>query len=103
MRFHWVLILLVLIPNPILADDDSDESKSIAKIELLDGKVTRDETLPGRPVVGIDLHDTQRFTEKHLHLLKGFKNLKSVDLKGITISDSGIKELKQSLPEAKIH
>src|SRR5579871_4291455 len=31
-----------------------DEEEALKRIELLGGKVTRDEKLPGRPVIGVD-------------------------------------------------
>jgi hypothetical protein len=48
------LAIVALTVNVVVAEDHADESKSIAKIELLGGEVTRDDTLPGRPVIGID-------------------------------------------------
>ena len=47
-----ILLLLpavvILAATAAVADDTSDESKAIAKFELLRGKVTRDDTLPSR-------------------------------------------------------
>ena len=58
-HFSLLAVSVVLTANFEFADDNSDESKAIEKIELLGGKVTRDEKLPGRPAirVSLSLHD----------------------------------------------
>ena len=94
-RLLWFAVAIIVAANAIAADDNLDESKAIAKIELLGGKVTKDDTLPGSPVFGIDLTGSKKFNDKYLHLLNSFKSLSSlilVDCKQIT--DAGIDELR---------
>ena len=106
MRFQSAFIAIaVLTASLVIADDNLDESKAIQKIELLGGRITRDETLPGQPVVGADFQGSERFNEKYLHLLKSFTSLKSLDLVGIKITDTGlaeIRKLKQSFPNLTV-
>ena len=90
MRIHFAFIAVaVLAASTVVADDNLDDSKAIQKIELLGGKITRDEALPGSPVVEIDLRDSSRFGDKYVHLLKSFKELHTLHLTKIQISDDG--------------
>src|SRR5260221_3316048 len=86
-----------------LADGDTDESKVIEKIELLGGEIERDESLPDRPVIGITF-SKRRFNDKSVHLLRTFRNLKTLDLIDATITDMGIKTIGQltSLKELQL-
>lgn len=70
-----------------------DQSKAIEKIELLGGRIQRDESLPGRPVTEIGFRPSCHFSEKHLSLLHAFPELRSLDLAFVRTSDAGIKEL----------
>ena len=106
MRFHLLTILVLLVGGVVFADDSLDETAAVAKIELLGGKVTRDETLPGNPVTEIDFRESTKFNEKYLHLLRVFKNLKLLFIEGVILTDTGlteIGELKQSLPNLKLY
>ena len=107
MRFQIALIAVIVVAiSLVIADDKLDESKAIRKIELLGGMIARDETLPGHPVVGVDFQGSERFNEKYLHLLKPFARLKSLELVGIKITDTGLAEiskLKQSFPNLKVY
>ena len=61
MRIPFAFIaVVVLAASMVIADGNLDESKAIVKIVLLGGKVTRDETLPDRPVIQIDLRDNKK-------------------------------------------
>jgi hypothetical protein len=44
-----------------------------------------------------------KITDVGLKELKGLKNLKTLWLQGKTVTDEGIKNLKQSLPDCRIH
>jgi hypothetical protein len=57
---------LVLGLSPALRADEADAVKAIEK---RDGKIIRDETQPGNPVVGVDLRRA-RVTDADLKLLK---------------------------------
>src|SRR5580692_5727000 len=92
------LAVAILAARIILADDNLDESKAIEKIELLGGKVARDESLPGHPVIAVSFalaypSDNNRFNEKYLHLLKSFTSLKSLNLNGTKITNDSVKEI----------
>jgi len=67
-------------PSVARADDNAEESKAVEKIELLGGKVTRDDNLPGRPVIGIDLQGSKKINDKYMHLLASFKSLTTLNL-----------------------
>ena len=88
-----VSVIVALTSTVIVADDKFDESKTIHKIELLGGSVTRDDTLPGRPVIGVDFRRSNRFNEKYLHLLKSFTSLTTLNLKDSAITDDGMKKI----------
>ena len=54
MQFYCLILSTLIMSGTFLvAEEGSDESKTIAKIELLGGKVTRNETLPDRPVIDL--------------------------------------------------
>ena len=92
MRFQLLLILILQFGCIVFADD-TGEAKAIAKIELLGGNVTRDETLPGRPVAMINFERSKRFRGTYLHLLKPFSSLKSLVLDDTDITDDSVKDL----------
>ena len=68
-----VVSWLVLIPSaPLYADDAED--KAVAFVEKLGGRVTRDEKLPGKPVIGVHL-SFNAVTDVGLKELAPLKNL----------------------------
>ena len=69
------------------------EEKAVSAIIKLGGTVTRDEKLPGRPVVGVKLGN-YRVTDPDLKILKEFEGLQTLDLANSRITDVGLKELK---------
>lgn len=94
MRFGRLVVLLVLVAGVVFADD-SDESKATEKIELLGGKITRDESSPGCPVVEVDLGGSKRFNDKYVHLLKSFPRMSLLKLRGCSqITDASVVELR---------
>ena len=62
---------------PLYADDAED--KAVAFVEKLGGKVTRDEKLPGKPVIGVHL-SFSAVTDAGLKELAPLKNLATLDL-----------------------
>jgi internalin A len=38
----------------------------------LEGKVERDDKLPGRPVVGVSFEESQRFNDNYISILRAF-------------------------------
>ena len=61
--------------------------------EEVRGKVTRDEKLPGKPVIGVHLSFSAAATDVGLKELAPLKNLTSLDLAGTQVTDVGLKEL----------
>src|SRR5207237_7670324 len=70
----------------------ADEASAVKAVENLGGKVTRDDKLPGKPVIGVNLAAT-KVTDADLKQLKAFKQLTSLDLTGTQVTDAGMKEL----------
>ena len=127
MKLLLVFFAVILAPNSaMIAADNLDESQAIREIERLGGKVERDETLPGRPVMAVGFGANSRFQDMDVPLLKpftkltrldlshteicgthirgagltelrGLKNLTTLYLNDTQISDAGLKELKEIL------
>ena len=125
------IVLLVLLAVCLTGCGQTQavrEERAVNAILKLDGKVTRDETLPGRPVVLVDLCGTKitdaglkdlkelkglqtlflcetKITDaglKDLKELKELKGLRKLDLGGTKITNAGLKDLKQALPKTYI-
>ena len=99
MRLRFAFVAVTIAATMVFAEEVLDESKAIEKIELLGGKVTRDDTLPGRPVNGVDFRQSapganKRFNEKYLHVLKSFSSLTTLDLTNSSITVDGLNEIK---------
>ncbi len=77
-------------PATTRADDAQD--KAVAFVESLHGKLTRDEKLPGKPVVEVNLASTA-VTDAGLKQLAAFKSLSVLDLRNTAITDAGLKEI----------
>ena len=71
---------------------DDAEDKAVAFVEKLGGKVTRDEKVPGKPVVTVSLHRSE-VTDAGLKELAPLKNLTELSLIGADITDAGLKTL----------
>ena len=96
------LLLSLAVSVAAFGQEPADqEEKAVNAILKLGGKVTRDEKLPGRPVVGVDLRDTN-IADADLKELKELKSLQKLVLSGTQITDAGLKDLKQALPKTKI-
>ena len=80
---------------------DDAEDKAVAFVEELGGEVTRAEKTPGRPVITVSLWQTQR-TDAELKALAPVKNLTSLNLSDTHVTDAGLKELRQALPNCRI-
>src|SRR4051812_3775680 len=87
------VILLVCLSGAARAD----EASAVKAVEKLGGKVTRDDKLPGKPVIGVDLA-APKVTDAVLKELKDLKHLTSLNLNapegGGKVTDAGLKELK---------
>src|SRR5665213_2825005 len=100
----FAIVSVVLTVNLLFADDDNDESIIIAKIELLGGRISRDHSLPGHPVIGIDFHvsemlpgfwENTKVGDRDLRLLKHFTQLTRLNLLGTYITDDGLNEIRE--------
>jgi len=125
LAYVCVVALLILSSGAARAD----EASAVKAVEKLGGKVTRDDKLPGKPVIEVNLAFAH-VTDASLKELKGLKDLKQLtslalynsqvtdaglkelkDLKQLTtlhlggarVTDAGVKELQAALPHCKIH
>src|SRR5207237_3037875 len=71
----------------------ADEASAVKAVENLGGKVTRDDKLPGKPVIGVILGGT-KVTDGDLKELKDLKQLTTLYLNMTGVTDAGLKELK---------
>src|SRR5947209_6639917 len=71
----------------------ADEASAVKAVENRGGKVTRDDKLPGKPVIAVNLAGTQ-VTDAGLKELKDLKQLTTLSLWGTKVTDAGLKELK---------
>jgi hypothetical protein len=79
----------------------SNEEAAIKAIEKLGGKVKRDDKAPGKPVISVSLSGTQ-VADAGLKELKEFRGLDSLDLKDTNVTDAGVADLQQALPNLRI-
>ena len=88
-----LVLALLLAPAPCLsAEPNADQAKAIAEIEKLGGKVTLDETSPGKPVNVVFLPGN-KLTDVGVAHLKVLTQLRSLDLGGTNITDAGVAHL----------
>lgn len=83
------------VRNSPKAEESSDEATATKQVEELGGKVTTDDTRPERPVAAIAFQSGSAFDDNDLPVLKSFKHLTKLSLKGTLVSDSGMKELSE--------
>jgi hypothetical protein len=80
----------------------ADEAAAVETIKKLGGKVTVDAKRPGKPVVGVNLDNTT-VTDAGLKELKELKTLREMHLGGTKVTDAGLKELKDSKSLQKLY
>jgi internalin A len=80
-----------------------DEADAVKLVEKLGGKVMRDETKPGKPVIGVYLPRNTEVTDADLKGLKELKQLMTLDLKFTSVTDEGLKELKELKQLTKLY
>jgi hypothetical protein len=126
MRQRWaggtgvVLAFLVLS-----AAGRADEAEAVKAIEKAGGKITVDDKLPAKPVVGVllwgpgvkveVLKELKEFkslqklkiggpwiTDEGLKELKDLKTLQTLEIRSPKVTEAGLKELKEALPETKV-
>jgi internalin A len=89
MRYALIAMLAVVI---MAGSGWADEADAVKLVEKLGGKITRDERLAGKPVVGVTL-DGCDVTDSNLKTLKELKQLRQLDLDHTKVTDAGLKEL----------
>jgi internalin A len=96
-----VLSQVLVFLNPCRADDAED--KAVAFVEKLGGEVKRDEMLPGRPIIEVNLSHRQ-VMDLGLKELAPLKNLNTLYFFNTQVTDAGLKELAQfkSLTELEL-
>ena len=87
-KFCLSMLLVLASACAAYANVDSQE-RALAEIKRLGGKVERDETAPGKPVVRIDLHGT-KVADSDLTFLRKFRDLRALDLRLTQIGDEGV-------------
>src|SRR5262245_52036648 len=76
------------------AQADEAEDKAVAFVEKQHGgRVIRDDKVPGKPVVMVNLGST-KVTDAGLKELTPLKSLTKLTLSGTLVTDAGLKELK---------
>src|SRR5437870_5175232 len=69
----------------------ADEASAVKAVEKLGGKVTRDDKLPGKPVIGVNLGGLvtgKELTDAGLKELKDLKQLTSLDISVTKVTDA---------------
>src|ERR1051326_824382 len=88
------LFFLVLLATPAIRADNAEEDAAKALTDVWrDAAIERDETLPHKPVVGVDLHWNIVLQNEHIRHLAAFKELRKLNLENTDIWDWGIAEL----------
>ena len=81
----------------------ADEASAVKAVENLGGKVTRDDKLPGKPVIGVNFNANPGVvTDASLKELKHLKQLTSLNLTRTKVTDDGVADLQKALPGCKI-
>ena len=75
-------------------DERNAESVAVSRIEALGGEVQRDLSLPGEPVVNVQLGRTAA-TDDDLEMLQALKQVRVINLSGSQITDRGLAELAE--------
>jgi hypothetical protein len=102
MRYIALLVTLAVCLAGCGQKPSAEEEKAVSQILKVGGGVNRDEKLPGRPIVEVDLSITKA-TDSDLKDLKELKGLKRLYLGGTQITDAGLKDLKELKGLRELH
>jgi hypothetical protein len=83
------LLFLLALGNPGRADEIEDAA--VKALKKAGCKVTRDLTVPAKPIVGVLLPDTA--TDDHMKLLRTLPGLQRVEIPGGAVTNDGLREL----------
>src|SRR5579872_2963076 len=89
-RFAVAMALAVLLAIPACVR--ADEAAAVQHLEKLGAAIVRDDTLPGKPIVAVTLTGPT-VTDAGLKELKECKNLQTLYLRSTQVTDAGLKEL----------
>src|SRR5438132_67643 len=82
----------------------ADEASAVKAVENLGGKVTRDDKLPGKPVIGVNFNANPGVvTDAVLKELKDLKQLTRLSLGGNLLTDAGLKEMAHLKQLTSLH
>jgi internalin A len=84
-----------ILASAVWVRADENEDKAVAFVKKLGGTVTRDESLPGEPVVNVDLSRSAEMTDSGLLELTAFKRLASLSLHSTKVTDAGLDALAE--------
>src|SRR5438309_417838 len=86
-----LLMLLPLVLPEHFGGEDA-QVRALRTVEVLGGKITRDNIVSGKPVVAVDLHGCL-LTGARLKELTAFKELRTLNLNGTQVTEAGLKGL----------
>jgi internalin A len=89
----WLLILAAGLPA-WAAEPQVSEDPAVAAVEALGGKITRNDKLPGRPIVHVNLVGTS-FSDADLKNFRGLPHLHTLFVGRTQITDAGVQGLKE--------
>ena len=88
-------ITLLLLPLLSASAGDDAEKKAIQAIKKLGGSIVRDEKVPGKPIieVQIDVQSTDHWADEDLRPLAELKELQKLGIGFNEVTDVGLKHL----------
>jgi hypothetical protein len=102
MSLAALMTLVTCLPVAGAPDDgDKGEAKALTEIRRLGGQFTRAERRAGKPVVEVNLNDTD-LTDAGLAHLKGLTRLQILDLAYTRMTNAGVAKLNKALPHLRI-
>jgi hypothetical protein len=93
---RWVCTFALVLGCGFAAQSDDAEDASVKWVDSVGGKLKRDDTAPGKPIVEVNLAFNKKVTDDGLKNLAGLKNAKSLTLFfNEHITDAGMKHVKE--------
>ena len=83
----FIFTIAAISAHLVMAQEASDESRTIEKIKPLGGMVENDDAQPSGPAVGVSFAECFPFNDKFMRLLKGMKQLSKLNLSSTQITD----------------
>src|SRR5262245_22578310 len=92
MRSLILLAVAVATPVAAFADDAEDQAEKFL-VSKFGAGVTRDDKVPGRPVVIVSFAQSRTLTDDGMKHLAAFKKLRELILNGCPVTDAGLQPL----------